>query len=125
MTKILVIDDELQMRELLKKYLTRAGYEVTLAGDGEEGIRCFNQTPPDLVITDLIMPEKEGLECIVAFKKMAPGIKVIAISGGGLGKPEGYLESAKKMGAAKTFIKPFELKELLRSIQELVGGKVS
>jgi DNA-binding NtrC family response regulator len=123
MTIILVIDDEIQMRELLKKYLTRAGYEVIVAADGEEGIRCFHQNPADLVITDLIMPEKEGLECIAEFKKMAPGIKVIAISGGGLGKAEGYLESAKKMGAAKTFIKPFELKELLATIRELMGGE--
>jgi DNA-binding response OmpR family regulator len=121
MTKILVIDDELQMRELLKKYLTRAGYEVTLAGDGEEGLRCFRQLPADLVITDLIMPEKEGLECIVAFKKMTPEIKIIAISGGGLGKPEGYLELAQKMGAAKTLIKPFELKALLTTIRELLS----
>ncbi|MBI5586112.1 MAG: response regulator [Deltaproteobacteria bacterium] len=123
MTKILVIDDELQMRELLKKYLTRAGYEVTLAGDGDEGLRFFQLQPADLVITDLIMPEKEGLECIAALKKIDSGIKIIAISGGGLGKPEGYLELAIKMGAAKAFIKPFELKELLAAIRELTADE--
>jgi DNA-binding response OmpR family regulator len=119
-TKILVIDDELQMREILKKYLTRAGYEVLVAGDGAEGTRCFQQSPADLVITDLIMPEKEGLQCILELKNLAPEIKIIAMSGGGLGKPEGYLELAKKMGAAKTFIKPFELKELLAAVHELL-----
>jgi len=120
----LVIDDELQMRELLKKFLTRAGYQVELAGNGEEGICSFQQISADLVITDLIMPEKEGLECIVDLKKLAPGIKIIAISGGGLGQPQDYLELAQKMGAAKTFIKPFELKSLLESIRELLGVEV-
>ena len=120
MPKILVIDDEMQMRELLKKSLTRAGYEVTLAGDGDEGIRCFQRAPADLVVTDLIMPEKEGLQCIVELCRLAPGIKIIAVSGGGMGPAENYLELAKKMGAAKTLIKPFELKELQEVIRELL-----
>jgi DNA-binding response OmpR family regulator len=111
------------MRELLRKFLTRAGYEVTTADNGQEGLRCFQQALPDLIITDLIMPEKEGLECIAEFKKWAPGIKIIAISGGGLGKPEGYLELAKKMGAAQTFTKPFELRELLQTIRELTESQ--
>lgn len=123
MTKILLIDDEFQIRELLKRYLIRAGYEVWEAGNGEEGIRCFRDQAPDLVITDLIMPEKDGLECILTFKKIAPDTKIIAMSGGGLGKPEGYLSLAQKMGASRVFTKPFELKEILNAVRELVGGE--
>ncbi len=118
--RILVIDDEPQLRAMLKRFLELEGYEVITAGDGKEGLRIFFQNPADLVITDLIMPDKEGIETIKELKASHPHAKIIAMSGGGRVGPETYLSLAMKMGASKTLIKPFDLRVLGDAVRELL-----
>ncbi|MCL2458511.1 MAG: response regulator [Desulfobulbus sp.] len=119
--RILVIDDDEQMRTLLRQVMEWAGYEVIEAGNGREGIQKYRKQPADLVITDLIMPEKEGLETINLLKKEYPDLKIIAISGGGRIGPEAYLPAAKGLGADRVFSKPFDVRELAETVKELLG----
>ena len=125
MPLILIIDDEPQIRSLLKLMLERDGYEVAEAPDGIEGIRIYRQNPADLIITDLIMPNKDGIGVIIDLKKEFPNVKIIALSGGGLNKPEGYLKGAKKLGAACTLTKPIDRGEMLRAIKDVLKSPSS
>ena len=118
MERILIIDDEPHILLMVKKMLERAGYEVDLASNGSEGLRLFNKLRSGLVITDIIMPEKEGLETIREMKRISSDLKIIAMSGGGLNKPDGYLKGAKKLGAACTLTKPIDREEMLRAVKE-------
>ncbi len=121
MARILLIEDDDQVRKMLQKTLERAGYEVEMAAEGGAGLRLFQQNPADLVITDLIMPGKEGLETIREFRQKYGDTKIIAISGGGRVEPETYLLMARKLGAAWAFSKPIDERELLDSIRELLA----
>jgi DNA-binding response OmpR family regulator len=121
MKRVLVIDDDWQMREMMHQVLTRAGYDVVEAPNGEVGMNIHRQDPVDLVITDLIMPEKEGIETIRELRRDYPGLKIIAISGGGRAGAEGYLSVAKTIGADRTMAKPFDLKKILDTVEELLG----
>ncbi len=120
MGRILIIDDEPYILLMLKKMLEKAGYNVDLASNGREGMDLFKKDLTDLVITDIIMPEKEGLELILNMKKKKPNLKIIAMSGGGRISPESYLECAKHFGAEKVFQKPFRQKELISAVKELL-----
>jgi len=120
MRKILIIDDEPYILLMLKKMLEKAGYEVDLASNGKEGMDLFEKDKADLVITDIIMPDKEGLEIILEMKKQRPDLKIIAISGGGRISPESYLECATHFGASRVFQKPFKQKELVSAVNELI-----
>jgi len=99
----------------------REGYEVVDAPDGKVAMRLHQEEPADLVITDLIMPEKEGIETIMELRQTSPDVKIIAISGGGRIEPETHLKVAKGLGAMRTFTKPIEPKELLSSVRELLA----
>ena len=125
MALILIIDDEPQIRSMLKLMLERDGHEVAEAPDGIEGIRKYRQNPADLIITDLIMPNKDGIGVIIDLKKEFPNVKIIAMSGGGLNKPEGYLKGAKKLGAACTLTKPIDRDEMLRAIKNVLKSPSS
>jgi len=118
MKQILIIDDEPQIRSLLKIMLEREGFDIIVASDGKEGMELFEKNPVDLVITDLIMPEKEGIEIIRALKKGYPDVPIIAMSGGGRNSPDGYLHMAKLLGAQATFEKPIKKEELLIAVKE-------
>jgi YesN/AraC family two-component response regulator len=120
MTRVLIIDDEAPIRSMLKLMLERDGYEVAEAPDGMEAIRIYRQNPADLIITDLIMPNQDGIGMIIALKKEFPDVKIIAMSGGGLNKPDGYLKGAKKLGAACTLTKPIDRDEMLRAIKDVL-----
>ena len=120
--RILVIDDDPQIRRVLRQALEWAEYEVIEAANGKTGIKLFHEMPPELTITDLVMPEKEGIETIMEIRRHCPGAKIIAISGGGRIGPEGYLSLALKLGAQRAFEKPFRLKEILDAIQEMIGA---
>lgn len=121
MAKILIIDDEDQYRSTLKKMLEKAGYnEIEEAANGSAGLKIFQRHHFDLVITDIIMPEKEGIETIVELLRIDPRIKIIAMSGGGRIGPENYLELARHLGAGKTLAKPFKQAELLQLVQETI-----
>ncbi|MBU0729112.1 MAG: response regulator [Proteobacteria bacterium] len=118
MARILVVDDEVPFRKALCKMLLNAGFDVDEAADGSEAIKIYRQHPADLVIMDIVMPEKEGIETIIELRRDYPDIKIIAISGGGeYGHPEGYLAVAKKLGVLKTFAKPFEYKAFIDAVK--------
>jgi DNA-binding response OmpR family regulator len=118
--RILVIDDDDQMRVLLRQVMEWAGYEVMEAEDGREGMQKQRRQPADLVITDLIMPEQEGLETISLLRKEFPRTRIIAISGGGRIGPEAYLPAAQELGADRVFSKPFDVRELAGAVKELL-----
>ncbi len=130
MTKILVIDDEGDIRDVLTKLLQREGYEVTVAGNGNEGLAAFQVLKPDIIITDIIMPEMDGVGVIKEIRSQSSGVKIIAISGGGKQdslqyQPESisttvYLAAADSAGADLTLTKPFNKQQLLDSIQKLL-----
>jgi len=101
--------------------LKRAGHEVVEAPDGIEGIRLYREKQPQLVITDIVMPKKEGLETILDLRREDPQVKIIAISGGGRVGPESYLDIAEGFGANRILTKPFNNKELLEAIHDLLG----
>ncbi len=107
MERILVIDDDNMFRGMVKLLFGEEGYDVVEAGNGKIGVQQFQQLHPDLVICDLIMPEKEGLETIQELQRINHKIPIVAVSGGGEAGPGTYLELAKAMGAKKTFSKPF------------------
>ena len=120
MALILIIDDDDQIRRMLRKTLERDGYDVADAPNGKEGIRICRENPAALVITDLIMPEKDGIETIIELRKGFPEVKIIAMSGGGNIAAEDYLMMAKGLGAMRIFSKPIELEELLKAVRELL-----
>jgi YesN/AraC family two-component response regulator len=121
MAKILVIDDETPIAIMVKRMLEKVGHEVEIAINGNEGLTIFEKFHPDLLITDIVMPEKEGLELIFELRKKNPELKIIAISGGGRFQYEGYLTSAKHLGANMVFQKPFDHKEFMKSINDLLN----
>jgi len=125
MARILIIDDEPQIRSMLRLMLERDGYEVVEAPDGIEGIRAYRRKPADLIITDLIMPNKDGIGMIIELQKEFPDVKIIAMSGGGLNKPEGYLKGAKKLGAACTLTKPIDREKMLRAVKNTIKNPSS
>jgi DNA-binding response OmpR family regulator len=121
MQRILIIDDDHHILMMVKKMLERAGFEVDLASNGDEGLALFKKLSFDLVITDIIMPEKEGLETIREMKRLRSELKIIAMSGGGKVSSENYLSTAKIFGAAKILTKPFTQKQMVSAVQELLG----
>jgi len=120
MARILIIDDDLQIREMMEQMLQKEGYETISASDGQIAMKICWKNPADIVITDIIMPEKEGIETIVELKREFPGIKIIAMSGGGRIGPEHYLKMAKGLGASRTFTKPVKREDILKAIKELL-----
>ena len=121
MQRILVIDDDEHFLSLMSRMLDRAGYEVVAASDGREGIRVCQKTRVDLVITDVVMPEMEGLEVIMELKRKFSGMRIIAISGGGRIQPGNYLDMAAALGASRTLTKPFSCEEFLETVRELTS----
>ena len=120
MASILIIDDDESILSFLKERLMSEEFAVLTAIDGKEGIALFNNNQVDLVITDIIMPDKDGFGTIIDLKRICPDIKIIAMSGGGRGQPEYYLKTAKSFGAQYTFEKPFKTSELLEAVYELL-----
>lgn len=120
MMRVLVIDDDEQMRILLRQVMEWSGYAVMDAADGRKGMQKQREQPADLVITDLIMPEQEGLETISTLRKEFPNVKIVAISGGGRIGPEAYLPAAQELGADLVFCKPFDVKEFVAAVRELL-----
>jgi len=117
---ILLIDDDVAVLRTLEIMLGDRGYDVVTAKDGVEGLRLFQKNHPDLVITDLVMPEKEGIETIIEMRRERPDAKIIAISGGGRMHNERFLEMAASLGAAAVLPKPFMPDELAAKIEEVM-----
>lgn len=122
MGRILIIDDDTHILKMMKKMLERAGFDVEFALNGNEGIRAFKKTPADLVICDIIMPEKEGLETIREMKRLYPDLKILAMSGGGRVSSKNYLNTACAFGATSTMGKPFSQKQLVSTVKELMSS---
>ncbi len=122
MQRILVVDDEAQMRTMLTQMLEGAGYEIQTAEHGEEGMDKVRKTVFDLVITDMIMPVKDGLKFIMELTKEYPDQKIMAISGGGAIKAERYLHMAGYLGDIATLEKPFKRDVLLAMVKKLLAA---
>ncbi len=120
MAHILLIDDDEPILSMLSQALEREGYEVTTAANGIEGIKLYEKTLADVVITDIVMPEMEGLEAIRKLRQINKDVKIIALSGGGFIDPDEYLKLAKQFGAEYTFPKPVDLKKIKDTLKELI-----
>jgi len=124
MAKILVIDDEEQIRGLLKRVFQNQGHRVVTADNGAVGLKMMAQEPFDLVITDIFMPEKEGMETIIEIKRDYPVVKILAVSGGDSQGCD-YLPMTKALGADASLNKPFSNEDIINLVNGLLGVKVS
>jgi len=116
--RILVVDDEQQMRAMLTQLLEQKGFAVDVAQNGKEGLELMSKQAFDLVITDMIMPVKDGMVFIMELARDFPKLKIIAISGGGAIEAERYLSVAEMLGNVKTLEKPFSLETLLDLVRK-------
>ncbi len=110
--RVLIVDDNADMRETLKLLLCYIGYRAEVASDGQQAIEAQRREAAQILITDIFMPGKEGMETIVAFRREWPGMKIIAMSGGGVVAQRDYLEIAMEIGADALLRKPFSLESL-------------
>lgn len=121
MARILIIDDDDTLRGIIAKSLTHAGHTVSQANNGRKGVALFKSAPTDLVITDLVMPEQEGMETIKVLHAGFPDLPIIAMSGGLDGSPL-YLDLTRRLGARITLTKPFTLQQLKVAIDEILAS---
>ncbi len=125
MARILVIDDNDKFRDMLRECLENEGYKVVTASDGKKGLDLYRKEPADLIITDLLMPEKDGMGIIVDLNREFSDAKIIVISGGGEEEDsaESYLEATKVICNIKyTFSKPLVIDEMLKTVKEVLDG---
>ena len=118
---VLLIEDDRTLLLAMARAFSRAGAQVILAADGAEGLKHFMSHSPDLVVTDIIMPEREGIETIVAMKAARPKVPILAVSGGGRTPPHEFLALAKQLGADAVLTKPFRAAQLLDSARLLIN----
>ena len=123
MKTILIVEDDEQYMNMLLEALSIKSFHVLTASNGIDGLRVFQKHHPDMIICDIVLPDKEGLELISEIRKASSDVKIIAISGGGAGAAQVYLEIAKKFGADSTFEKPFIVFELLYEVASLLQEK--
>jgi CheY-like chemotaxis protein len=119
--RILVIDDDRGVRQGVSTYLRRLGYDVVEAPDGALGLKALESQPFDLVLTDINMPDVDGIEVIVKLREAAHGCPVVAMSGGGLFSKDLLLQNAEMLGAATTLAKPFELDDLAKAVESALA----
>jgi CheY-like chemotaxis protein len=123
MPGVLLVEDDKELREMLKMSLKRKGFSVQEAENGKEAISHFKPLITDLVVTDLIMPEEDGIKVVIRLRELKPTIKIIAISGGGKIGPGSYLNLAKALGADAIYSKPFSIKDLVSKIEQLLDNE--
>lgn len=123
MARILVIDDDPSIRFLLRELLEDAGHEVKEAPDGRAGLKSYRQNPPDLVMTDILMPEKDGVELIMELTEMSDHkVRIVAMSGGGRGLDAAFnLRMAQDFGASRVLVKPFTRKQAIDAVNEVLA----
>jgi CheY-like chemotaxis protein len=122
MAVLLVIDDDAGMRKLMVRTLSDSKHQVLEAENGREGLRMMDEHKPDVVITDILMPQKEGIETIREVQERAPDTKIIAISGGGASHNLMFLDVARAFGADAVLAKPFRPAELVDTVAQVLGG---
>ncbi len=120
--KILLLDDNIVFHEPLSEILSQAGHEVTATASGYEAVKHVKLSPCDLVITDILMPEQDGIETICALRKVSATLKIIAVSGGGRLDGKFYLELASRLGAHAVLKKPFSKADILATVTAAVGA---
>jgi CheY-like chemotaxis protein len=120
MPGVLIVEDDKELREMLKMSLLRRNFTVFEAENGKAAITHFKPLITDLVVTDLIMPEEDGLKVVIKLRELKPSIKIIAISGGGKVGPGSYLNLAKALGADAIYSKPFSINDLITKIEQLL-----
>jgi DNA-binding NtrC family response regulator len=123
MARILIIDDEELVRETFRQALASDGHDIFLASNGLEGLRVLTQARPDLVITDILMPEKEGVETIIEIRKLHPELKIIAISGGGRVGNMDFLSVAERFGANLILSKPIHIDRLCDAVKTVLATR--
>ncbi len=121
MATILAVDDDPQVREMLDTLFTEAGYQVVTAADGKEAMANFRKQPAEVVVADILMPEKDGLETLQELHQIAPEVPVIAISGGGHLPGSHYLKTATLLGAFRALEKPFPNRAILTAVGEALA----
>jgi DNA-binding response OmpR family regulator len=121
MARILLVDDDENFRKMLELILRHEQHAVTTAADGNEAMRLVQDNTFDLIITDLLMPGKEGIETIMELRRKFPALKFIAMSGGGFTDPAGNLAVCLKLGVAQTLTKPFSREELLAAVASVLS----
>ena len=120
--RVLVVDDNPDMRSFVKIVLERAGFEAQVAADGERALELQREHPAEVLITDIFMPERDGIELIQQFKSMFRQVKIIAMSGGGQVARQDYLPVAADLGADAVLHKPFAAETLLNTLRDLVAA---
>jgi DNA-binding response OmpR family regulator len=122
MKTILVIDDDPIMRDTIRDILQAEGYNIIIASNGKEGMAHMGNKTIELILTDVLMPEKDGIEVIMETKLKHPLVKILAISGGGYISGENYLKMARDLGANASVIKPFDIDDLVAEVNRLLGN---
>ena len=122
-TRILLIDDDQTIQKVFSRFLMAQGYEVQQAENGKIGMQMMHESRPDLIITDILMPEMDGLEILMQIRKTHDDIPIIAISGGMRSLPINFLEQAKLFGARYVFEKPVPLDVLKKAVEDLLASK--
>lgn len=120
--RILIIDDDLAVRDTLIAILEDRGYEVVTAVNGQEGLAVFRSERPDLLVTDIVMPVKEGLQTIREIREERPDMKIIAISGGSRTERHDFLEIARQLGAWDVVVKPFDTEDFVARVARCLGS---
>lgn len=121
MIHVLLVEDDDHFASMVQRALATFGYTVVRARNGREALGIYDPRIVSLVLTDVLMPSMEGIELIMALRKLNPKVKIIAMSGGGRNQPEAYLAITERMGVVKTLAKPFPLDELQRAVKECIG----
>ena len=121
--RILLVEDDHAFADMLEKTLAHAGYSVVRAGNGVEALSFYEAQRPSLVLTDLIMPDMEGIELVVKLRRRDPDAKIVAMSGGGLNSTAAYLSAARLLGATHTLSKPFSDEELFAAIRDALDPR--
>jgi CheY-like chemotaxis protein len=122
MASILIIEDDSAIRRILAQLFARGPHTIRVASHGDEGLKLYREQSADLVITDLVMPEREGISTILELRRLNPQARIIAISGGCTRNTPLYLNMAAKLGANRVLSKPFELTEIQSLADELLGA---
>lgn len=123
MANVLLVEDDDQLRTMLRELLTGSGYEVWEAANGKQGCDLYREQRFDLVVTDLVMPETDGVGVIMELRRIDQNVRIIAISGGGQIKADPYLKIARKLGVLATLSKPFGNKEFLDAVSLAIGAQ--
>jgi CheY-like chemotaxis protein len=118
--RLLVVDDNDDMLESTKILLERAGYEVEVASNGEQAVILQRERPADVLVTDIFMPDKDGVELINHFRREFPAVRIVAMSGGGMRTKRDYLADASLLGVDATLRKPFEPEALRQTLRRLL-----